>query len=63
MIRLDRPQRDALSYTVRELANFAATALVLAQLVADEPRMWLIVAGVVTWLAFVGVALLLEGGR
>jgi len=61
MIRLNRRQRDALSHTIRELANFVAAALVIGQVIAERPRSWLIIAGVVAWAAFVGCALLLEG--
>jgi hypothetical protein len=63
MIRLDRRQRDALSDTVRELANFVAGALVLGQIVAERPRSWLIGAGIATWITLVGLALVLEGER
>jgi hypothetical protein len=48
---------------VRELANFVAGALVLGQVIAEQPRSWLIVAGVAAWIALVGLALLLEGER
>jgi hypothetical protein len=63
MIRLDRRQRDALSDTVRELANFVAAALVLGQIVAERPRSWLIVTGIAAWITLVGLGLLLEGER
>lgn len=61
MLRLNRRQREALGYALRELANFTAAALILGQIVAERPRWWLIVAGIATWLAVVGVALMLEG--
>ena len=64
MIRLDRRQRDALSETVRELANFVAAALVVGQFVASQPASWrLIFVGVFSWVVFVGCALMLEGER
>ena len=63
MIRLDRRQRNALGQTVRELANFAAAALILGQVVTEQPRSSLILAGIAIWVAFVGIALLLEGER
>lgn len=63
MLRLDPRQREALGYTLRELANFVAAALVLGQIVAERPRWWLIMAGIPTWLVLVGLALLLQGER
>jgi|RhiMethySRZTD1v2_1073278.scaffolds.fasta_scaffold235702_2 hypothetical protein len=63
MIRLERRQRDALSETLRELANLNAAALVVGQIVIAQPRLSLILAGIAFWLAFVGWALLLEGER
>lgn len=62
MIRLHRRQRAALSETLRELANFAAAALVLGQFVASQPRSWsLMLTGIAFWVASVGVSLALEG--
>ena len=64
MIRLDRRQRDALSQTVRELANLIAAALVVSQFVTQQPPSWrLILAGIAAWVVFVGFALILEGER
>lgn len=58
---MNRQQRTAFSQTTRELANFVAAGLVLGQIIADRPRWWLLVAGSATWVAFVVLALLLEG--
>jgi hypothetical protein len=63
MVRLNPRQRAALSETLRELANLIAAALAVGQVVTEEPRSWLILAGIVIWVAFVGVGLLLEGER
>ena len=63
MIRFDRRQRAALSQTLRDLANLIAAGLVVGQVVTEQPRSWLILAGIGVWLAFVGWALLLEGER
>jgi len=46
MIRLERRQRDALSETLRELANLNAAALVVGQIVIAQPRLSLILAGI-----------------
>ena len=62
MIRFERRQRSALSDTLRELANLAAAAFVLGQFVMSQPLSWgLMLLGIVLWVAFVGVGLMLEG--
>jgi hypothetical protein len=63
MIRLDRRQREALGETLRELANLITAAMVVGQIITEQPRSWLILVGIAVWLAFVGWALLLEGER
>ena len=64
MIRFDQQQRAALSETLRELANLAATALVLGQFVTGQPLSWrLILMGAAVWVAFVGYGLVLERRR
>ena len=63
MLRLDRRQRDALGQTIRELANLIAAALVVGQIVTDQRRSWVILAGIAIWLGFVALALLLAGER
>lgn len=62
MVRLTGRQRHALGATVRELANYAAAALVFGQFVSDRPiSWWLILSGVTLWVAFAGASLLVEG--
>jgi hypothetical protein len=62
MVRLTVRQRHALGATVRELANYAAAALVFGQFVGDRSISWLIIlAGVTLWVAFVGASLLVDG--
>jgi hypothetical protein len=64
MIPLDRRQRDALSYTIRELANLIVAALVVGPFVTQLRPSWrLILSGTVIWMAFVGCGLLLEQER
>jgi hypothetical protein len=60
MLRWTRRRREALSETLRELANLTLAALVLGQAVGTEPPiLWLLVMGGVAWVALVLVALLL----
>jgi hypothetical protein len=60
--RLTTRQRQALSETVRELANLAAGALVLGQFVGEQAASpGIIVAGALIWLVFVSFALVLNG--
>ena len=62
MLRLKSRQRAALGETLRELANFAAAALVLGQFVGQQPPSWrLILAGVSIWVVMISVALALIG--
>jgi hypothetical protein len=66
MLRLEPRQRAALSETIRELANLVAAALVVGQVITARPQAWLIAGGIAIWaiwLAFVGLALLLEEER
>ena len=64
MLRLDERQRAALSETLRELANLAAAALVLGQVVTAQPLSWrLMLMGAAVWVAFVWYGLVLEGRR
>jgi hypothetical protein len=51
-----------LSETLRELANLVAGAMVLGQFVGDaRSSAWPVLAGVVLWFFFVGVAVVLKG--
>ena len=62
MIRFSSRQRAALGETLRELANFAAAALVFGQFVGQgTASLPLILAGIVTWVMLVLVALGVEG--
>jgi hypothetical protein len=56
MVRLNRPQREALADTLRELANLAAAALSLGQFVGPQPlSLTTIVVGFSVWLALMGI--------
>ena len=62
MIRFSSRQRVALGETLRELANFAAAALVFGQFVGQGTvSLPLGLAGIVTWLMLVLLALQVEG--
>ncbi len=62
MLRLNPRQRAALSETFRELANLVAAALVIGQVVAEQPpSLWLILMGFGIWVGFVWFGVLLEG--
>ncbi|MEQ1575530.1 MAG: hypothetical protein ABL993_14920, partial [Vicinamibacterales bacterium] len=51
-----------LGETLREFANLAAAALGLSQFIGQQPRSWwLLLAAMSLWLAFVSLALMLEG--
>jgi hypothetical protein len=61
MVRLTLRQRSALGDAIRKLANYAAAALVFGQFVSERSVSgWLILAGVMLWIAFVGASLLVE---
>jgi hypothetical protein len=58
MLRLNSRQRIALGDTVRGLANLVAAALVVSQVVAGQNGSnRLIAAGVLAWVALVGIAM------
>ena len=60
MLRLTKTRREALSDTLRELANLTAGAFILGQFVGREPpNWWLLTAGTALWSALVVIALLL----
>ena len=62
MVRFTVRQRHALGATVRELANYAAAALVFGQFVGERAISWLVIlSGVTLWVAFVGASLLVDG--
>ncbi len=62
MVRLTQHQRRALAGTVRELANFGAAALVFGQFVGQQAvSLPLLAVGIALWVAFVSLALVMEG--
>ena len=62
MIRFKPRQRAALGDTLRELANFAAAALVFGQFVGDGIVSWrTLVAGTAFWFVVVWLGLFMEG--
>ena len=62
MVGLTARQRGALGETLRELANYGAAALVFGQFVGQQTiSSRLVLVGIVIWLAFVSLALVLEG--
>lgn len=64
MLRLSSRQRVVLGDTLRQLANFAAAALVFGQFVGQQKVSWrLLIAGIALWLVLVSYALVLEGDQ
>jgi len=63
MLGLDQPQRLALGETLRELANLAAAALVVGQLVTELASLTLMLLGAVAWLGLVALGVVLAGER
>jgi hypothetical protein len=62
MIRFSPRQRAALGDTLRELANFAAAALVFGQFVGDGVVSWsTLLAGTAFWFAVIWLGLLIDG--
>lgn len=62
MLRLNSRQLSALGSTMRELANYAAAALVFGQFIGAGSLSWAIVAaGTLFWFVVVWAGLLLEG--
>lgn len=62
MVRFSSRQRVALGQTLRELANFAAAAMVFGQFVGQQLLSWrVLLAGGTLWLVLVSYALVLEG--
>ena len=61
MIRFSSRQRFALGETLRELANFAAAALVFGQFVGDGVVSWsTLLAGTAFWFSVISLGLLIE---
>ena len=64
MLRLDRQQRAALGEMLRELANLAAAALVLGELVTDSsPSLRLMLFGTALWGCLADLGVLFAGER
>jgi hypothetical protein len=64
MVRLDLPQRVALSRTIRELANLVAAAFVVGQVVGERSFSWVVMlTGAAVWIALVSFGLALERNR
>ena len=62
MLRLTPSRRDALSATVRDLANYGAAALVFGQFIGQDAVSWAVVlAGIGIWFVLVSLALAVEG--
>jgi hypothetical protein len=62
MLRLKARRRAVLVETLRELANLVAGALVLGQFVGPQPASaWVVLGGLGSWVALVGLAILLTG--
>ena len=61
MLRLNSRQRIGLGQTLRELATYAAAALVFGQFVGQQRFSWsLVLAGIAFWFVFVSLALVTE---
>jgi hypothetical protein len=61
MLRFSSRQRAALGATLRDLANYAAAALVFGQFVGQGTPSWSpFIAGLVFWFAAVWLGLLME---
>ena len=64
MVRLGAYRRALFAEKLLDLANYAATALVFGQCVAQAPiSSRVMIAGVATWLVFAAVAASLAGER
>jgi hypothetical protein len=62
MLRLKARRRAVLVETLRELANLVAGALVLGQFVGPQAASaWVVLGGLGSWVALVGLAILLTG--
>ena len=62
MLRFNSRQLAALGYTLRELANFAAAALVFGQFVGQGVASWdTLAVGTAFWFVMVWLGLVMEG--
>ena len=64
MVRLQQEQRTLVAETLRDIANIAAGAMVFGQFLGSQAfSLWIAVFGAGLWAAFVGLAIVLTGGR
>lgn len=64
MLRLHQGRKNALSETLRELANLVVGALTVGQFVGEQPpSVRLILFGALSWVFLVAWGILLAGGR
>ena len=64
MLELSLNQRRLLAETLRDIANFAAAALIFGQFVGERPfSVWLALLGVTLWGSFVTLAVALAGRK
>lgn len=50
-------QREVLAEKLMDVANYAAGALLIGQIISKEFNLWWTLAGLAIWVAFYGVAL------
>jgi len=50
-------QREVLAEKLMDVANFAAGALLIGQIIAKEFNLWWTLTGLVIWVAFYGIGL------
>jgi len=64
MLRLDQARRNALSETLRDLANLVVGALTVGQFVGEQPpSVRLILFGAFSWVFLVAWGIFPAGGR
>jgi len=64
MLELSLNQRKLLAETLRDIANFAAAALIFGQLVSERTfSIWLALLGIALWGCFVASAVALIGRK
>lgn len=64
MLELSLNQRRLLAETLRDIANFAAAALIFGQLVGEQPfSIWLMLLGMAVWVCLVVLAVTLAGRK
>ena len=64
MLRLSDPQRAVLVQVIPAVANLAVGAMVFGQFLRPQPySMALAATGIAFWLVFVGMAVVVAGGK